>query len=628
MIRGGVGRLQATTVLLVLLFVIVAGRDIARPFDGLHSWDAAIAAWSARTHLNYGLDYTQGFCTLAVGNPPAETPTHFLDHPQLPVILDAGAMSLFGVNEWALRLTALITTALSLPLLIGLFRRLFDETTGLLAALLYILFPVTGYFYAACWIFWLVPIVLVAWWCYLALLGCLNGIKRCDGRHLAGLGAALFLMVQLEWVGFFFAAAIGTDYVARCFLQRRMPELRLLLILFLCPVLSLVLDFVILLGGRGWDLQGLIGLYQFRSQVSGDSTRTVLEWFYTQWEFAQSNFTLPVLVVVLGYVLYVGATALARLRGSVAHKPEPSDVDRRFLSYAWLFFAPGLLNMLIFTELYWVHQFNYVHSSVFIALTAAIGIQRVLGVLRVRNRRLSEIAAFVMLATIVGFSAHGLNAYHGIRHRSPVEIGIFKDLGERIEPDKALLSYHSYLIKNTPYQAAHYRPEIAWYLDREIRAATTVDQVKSNATSGRFPYYLVPAGIPVARILMRDYSYEFFQGHPYQEGPPSVTGFPNHILFDLRYHAVFQRAYVATRAEQHEQAVDLYHQAFGLMPPNAEAAPGIWNNLGWSLAQLQQIEEAVAAYEMALRLKPDYPLARNNLEVARSYLPQDDSNQP
>ena len=40
------------------------GLVIAQPFHGLHSWDAADHAWAARSHLQYGLDYTKGFPTL------------------------------------------------------------------------------------------------------------------------------------------------------------------------------------------------------------------------------------------------------------------------------------------------------------------------------------------------------------------------------------------------------------------------------------------------------------------------------------------------------------------------------------------------------------------------------------
>src|SRR5690242_7181489 len=110
----------ATSGILVFLFVLLAGRELDRPFIGLHSWDAALAAWTARSHLNYGLGYTKGLATLAVGSPPPTVPPWYLDHPQLHPLLDAGAMALFGLNEAALRLAALIVTAVCLPFLITL----------------------------------------------------------------------------------------------------------------------------------------------------------------------------------------------------------------------------------------------------------------------------------------------------------------------------------------------------------------------------------------------------------------------------------------------------------------------------------------------------------------------------
>ena len=68
--------------LLVVLLASILARDIHRPFYGLHSWGQASGAWAARAHLKYGLGYTKGMSTWAVGEPPRENPNRYLDHPQ------------------------------------------------------------------------------------------------------------------------------------------------------------------------------------------------------------------------------------------------------------------------------------------------------------------------------------------------------------------------------------------------------------------------------------------------------------------------------------------------------------------------------------------------------------------
>ena len=55
------------------------GLFINRPYYGLHSWATANRAWAARNHVKYGLGYTKGYHTLAVGDPP---PKRYIPEPE------------------------------------------------------------------------------------------------------------------------------------------------------------------------------------------------------------------------------------------------------------------------------------------------------------------------------------------------------------------------------------------------------------------------------------------------------------------------------------------------------------------------------------------------------------------
>ncbi len=63
--------------LLAILLASTLARDITRPFTGLHSWAQASGAWAARSHARYGLGYTKGVSTFAVGQPPTENPKRY-----------------------------------------------------------------------------------------------------------------------------------------------------------------------------------------------------------------------------------------------------------------------------------------------------------------------------------------------------------------------------------------------------------------------------------------------------------------------------------------------------------------------------------------------------------------------
>jgi tetratricopeptide (TPR) repeat protein len=79
----------------------------------------------------------------------------------------------------------------------------------------------------------------------------------------------------------------------------------------------------------------------------------------------------------------------------------------------------------------------------------------------------------------------------------------------------------------------------------------------------------------------------------------------------------FQRGLDHTNAGRHAQAVAAYRIALAKDSTNADA----WNNSGWSLGKLGFLQQSVSALEHAIRLRPDYTLARNNLAWAKAQIP-------
>ena len=67
------------------------------------------------------------------------------------------------------------------------------------------------------------------------------------------------------------------------------------------------------------------------------------------------------------------------------------------------------------------------------------------------------------------------------------------------------------------------------------------------------------------------------------------------------------------REGRYAESIAASRAALKLRPDYAEA----WNNIGAAYNKLGRYEEAAVACEEALRLKPDFQLARNNLQHAR-----------
>ena len=71
-----------------------------------------------------------------------------------------------------------------------------------------------------------------------------------------------------------------------------------------------------------------------------------------------------------------------------------------------------------------------------------------------------------------------------------------------------------------------------------------------------------------------------------------------------------------TNSGEHAEAEAVYREALVVLPDHPRSADA-YNNLGWALANLERYREAMEAFEAALALRPDYELARNNLESTR-----------
>jgi hypothetical protein len=82
------------------------------------------------------------------------------------------------------------------------------------------------------------------------------------------------------------------------------------------------------------------------------------------------------------------------------------------------------------------------------------------------------------------------------------------------------------------------------------------------------------------------------------------------------YPGWFARGLQFTRENRHAEAVGAYRSALRFGADSADA----WNNLGWSLAQTGNLDEAIPAFEKAIELRPTYDLARNNLRWATGEL--------
>jgi len=520
--------------LLAVLLASILARDITRPFYGLHSWADAHSSWAARVHLKYGLGYTKGFSVRTVGYPPVENPYRYLDHPQLSSLLNAAAMAVLGVHTWSLRAINLTTTIITLLLFLKILRGLLDDRTALLAGLFFCLFPVIGYFGVPMWLY---PLTFLAILCYLKLIKEIENEPKHKTLYSFGLAFGLFFALQVSWEGFFFAMAIGVHYVCRCIHRRTFPEKSLLAILVIAPLGSLALNFIIMAAGHGWDFQKIIDLYKWRAGSGEMQKHDWGDWFAKFWEFAQTNFTMPILITTIVYLTIGQLFVFMEPKPEKEHKRRPRQFPQFFL-----FLMPPVLQLFILKGCLWKHQTWERPFCFFIAIAAAQGVMLLGDVLKKINKKAAYTAMTVMVAVISIFCIKGVSYYYGIRWHPLAKIKMFEMLNKKIPQDKALLSFEPFVVDQHSAKGAFYRPEIAWHLDRDIVQARSFTEIQKYAQTGRYPYYLVPVVdrlAPLTSQLRKYYKFDYVPGDPSQTkyGKFYRAGMYPYMIFDLRTKA-------------------------------------------------------------------------------------------
>jgi 4-amino-4-deoxy-L-arabinose transferase-like glycosyltransferase len=443
-------------------------------------------------------------------------------------------MRITGTQERTIRIYRAVLSGLGLLLFIKLIRKLTDDTTALLSGLFIVIFPLVQYFGMDGW---LMPLAFLAFWHYIAVLEKSEDKDSKLSLNYISLALSIFFNMVFGWSGFFIAMAIGVHYVARCLLRRKFPDWLLLAILVFAPATGLLINFTVMAIGYNWDIQKIIDLYKWRS-AKGEMPEFLWgKWLATFWKHAVTNFTLPVLLLVIGY-LTIGQLFIFT-KTDDKEKKKPQQTSRRFPQF-WLFLMPWVFQLLILRGCLWRHQAWETPMLPFLAIAAALGILIIKDQLSRISYRLASTVTVLLISVIVLFCLNGGNYYYGIQWQPLGKINMFKTLNQAIPPDKSLLSFEDLIVNQHPSKGGFYRPEYAYYLDREIVPATNINEIEKYASTGQYPYYLIPNVPQLADLvaqLQKQYSmFRYIPGDPGESknGQFLKAGMTPYLIFDLQ----------------------------------------------------------------------------------------------
>jgi hypothetical protein len=176
----------------------------------------------------------------------------------------------------------------------------------------------------------------------------------------------------------------------------------------------------------------------------------------------------------------------------------------------------------------------------FLAIASALGILTIKDQISRISYKLASTITVLLISVIVVFCLDGGNYYYGIRWQPLGKIDMFKTLNQIIPPDKLLLSFEDLIVNQHPSKGGFYRPEYAYYLDREITPATNISEIEKYASTGQYPYYLIPnvpqLGDLIAQLQKRYPLFRYIPGEPGEtkNGQFYKAGMTPYLIFDLQ----------------------------------------------------------------------------------------------
>ncbi|MCH7729967.1 glycosyltransferase family 39 protein [Patescibacteria group bacterium] len=281
---------------LLLLTLILVGKNLDKPFWGIHDWNGARYGNIARNYLRYPV-FTHKFSQIENGGVVGEGKYRYLTHypPLLPILISL-SYRLMGVNEVATRLIPLLATAGTIITFYFIGRTILNWRVGLMAATLALATPMVRYFGTN-------PVhePLALFFGSLAFLGVLLVIKnKKKGWFLIWIGVILGLLNG--WQGVYLILALSILLIKKVGRQK-------LSYLWLVAAFFVVLHFAhtkyitgSFLGG------GLADVFLQRTALGGAAKATP----FTLYEFinrvrlwASANFTLSLILTTLIGVYYL-----------------------------------------------------------------------------------------------------------------------------------------------------------------------------------------------------------------------------------------------------------------------------------------------------------------------------------
>lgn len=430
-------------VLIVFGALLVLCYKIGEPYIEIFDWNDAWFSIIAINHNTYGFLATK---FMNVYPFPADEHSFFyyINHPSLLGVLLSLWYRVLGVYEWSTRLFAVVFSLGSIVLLYLLVRRIYNENIALLSAFFMAFLPMTSYFgRMVCF----EPLVLFF------ILTSLNGyylwMENGRFRWVLLMFIGFILGALTDWPSYFLAAVIPIHFllVTRGHLNRYNYGYILAMPLTAAFLFILSLAYAAQVNG---SLDPLVNAFFLRT---GSSAPDFTSSQFTMWEFTIKQLKLAVKYFTPVCLFLSALWAYNYIKIHINNRPHSED------SYLFLLYTIGLLNVFVFKQAAWVHEYWQYYLSPAIALSSSIGLiylhNRLSYFTSIKVNRATIIT--IMLMFLIGSICSNIWIHNSFDNQTQYDLGT--TLNERMSIDESFLATSS---------SIGWNPQVVYYAKRYV----------------------------------------------------------------------------------------------------------------------------------------------------------------
>lgn len=427
---------------LAVIIILTLGLcyQITEPWVGIFDFNGAAYSRFAKNFLTFGFIKTKMTPTWNMGSIIPQHFDYYVHHPPVIAYLVAGSFKIFGIHEWSARIVPIIFSIMALILFYLIVRLLWGKVVALLSLVFLGFTPMFLYYgrmvnHEAVFLFFYFFTVFF----YLKYL-----IKR-KKIYLVTIIISFILSYLTAWSAFFLSIALAIHYLI--FAYKITKDKRPIFIFVLMPILFTLLYSCWIYAIKGSLSENIKSIIS-RLGPNASNQFTWMDFFVLEFNRIKFLFTTVLCILTFWGIVF--------LLLQISRKQFFNE------SIIAFFFLLPLMNIFLFREGAWEHDYQLYYFLPFFAIVSARGMLAIRDYLHRKTISKVFILAFIMLFFVQSY--RNFFSIHTFKFDIDREIAIKINLLSK--PDNEI---------GTTFEVS---VPTSWYLDRKYTVIRSLEEFK------------------------------------------------------------------------------------------------------------------------------------------------------